>query len=201
MGLLGDFLSGRRSQKAAGQAQDFSERMSNTAWQRGMEDMRKAGLNPILAYKAGPASSPMGTMASFPSTGDIGQTAVAAGKAITGMKTARKERELKSATTEKMATAAAVDRATTAKTQADTVRQTVETQLEAAKIPRAQVEAGFATTAAGKAAIAGQYGKGLAPMSGAMAAFGHFFKNKGKGNTSSKRNAEALRKYNRNNPY
>lgn len=58
--LLGGAFSNAQSRESIRQQQKFQEYMSNTAWQRAVADMRKAGLNPYLAYGQGGASSPSG---------------------------------------------------------------------------------------------------------------------------------------------
>jgi len=60
-GLIGSAIASGLSYKIAKENRAWQERMSNTAYQRGMKDMRLAGLNPILAYKQGGASSPAGS--------------------------------------------------------------------------------------------------------------------------------------------
>ena len=50
-------------ERMANNAMDFSERMSSTSYQRAMEDMKSSGLNPILAYQQGGASTPIGQSA------------------------------------------------------------------------------------------------------------------------------------------
>jgi len=69
--VAGSLWSARASRREAAVNRGFQADMSSSAYQRAMADMRKAGLNPILAGKLGPASTPAGAMAKIP---DIGQS-------------------------------------------------------------------------------------------------------------------------------
>lgn len=157
MGLTSDWLQSRRGKKAAVKANEFSERMSNTAYQRGMADMRKAGLNPILAYKQGGASSPIGQMPHFTSTGDIANTAVQAADVGSKGKTRKSERAVHSSTRAHLAAQTRVATNTAGKvlaeideTQARTRNHNAEAGINESRQIKAAVEAQFYNTGRGK---------------------------------------------------
>lgn len=85
-GPIGGIISGLFADKAARDNRSFQEKMSNTAHQREVDDLRRAGLNPILSAGGRGASSPSGNVAQVPDGGSVASSAVQARAAHMSMR-------------------------------------------------------------------------------------------------------------------
>jgi hypothetical protein len=109
--------SNAASAEQAREQMQFQERMRETQYQTAVEDMKKAGLNPMLGYSQGGAGTPSGAMGQV-STAKIGNVV---GSALAGYQSAAMtaaDLDVKEATTQGT-------NAQTIKTEADTIQTAV----------------------------------------------------------------------------
>jgi hypothetical protein len=71
--FLGDAGTAYSSIRESEKNREFQEEMSNTSYQRAVQDLNAAGLSPMLAYSKGGASTPSGSTADSAKLGETGQ--------------------------------------------------------------------------------------------------------------------------------
>lgn len=197
---VGSFFAGKESKKGqekankmnlkiAREQMGFQERMSSTAYQRAMADMESAGLNPILAYSQGGASTPSGSSATMQNESSPGvSSALDAARMIAEVANLREVNKNLKAQNEQiytqsrlneMQSLAANYRAMLDANSAKNVE--VQNKLLQAQVPHAENRASFDKSAVGEAAAwtertmesIGAILKSVAPFGGHKRPYGY----------------------------
>lgn len=145
---IGDSMAAEKQNAAnkenAQTQMDYQERLSNSSYQRAMADMKAAGLNPMLAFSQGGASTPSGALPTVNSETKTKLGEFVANSAL-GVKNAATAQQ--QANTQQASAQQGIDlsKAQTAKTVADTQRTQVETAIRKKDVPTAELKEQLST--------------------------------------------------------
>lgn len=153
-GLLGPILGGAFSQGSVSSANAanreiaaaqmaFQERMSNTAYQRAMDDMGKAGLNPMLAFSQGGASTPGGAGANMQASDGMARGIEGAISNAFQMKRMKKDFEQADANIALAQAGAAEKNSNIALNHATAKNVEMTNRIQRATLPQIEAEAGL----------------------------------------------------------
>ncbi len=149
--FLGQRSANISQRKMAREQMAFQERMSNTAYQRSVEDMRKAGVNPMLAFGQGGASSPGGAQAAIRSETEAATSSAKAGGLMASeLKTMASQRELMYNQARLAANASAREAANTQVLHRDVILRDLQADILTLQIPSLTNSARVESTQFGK---------------------------------------------------
>lgn len=162
LGLIGGLFQNSAQQASADKQMDFQKEMDSTKYQRGMADMKAAGLNPILAYSQGGAGSPSGAQANVTNVGDAVVKGMqgSVSSAAQAMQMKAQLANIEADTTQKMASAAtSVEQAKLASANSAVVLGTMPSVIDKAIADATTAELGatVSDSKASRALIEKQY--------------------------------------------